>query len=109
MQRFSSNYIFPVHGTPIKNGVICLDNNNTIAEIIDPCDCVKEFASMEFHNGIIVPGFINTHCHLELSHLKGKLVQPHGIAEFVSQISSKRNADQIEIANGIKNALSSLK
>ncbi|NOU18462.1 MAG: amidohydrolase family protein [Bacteroidales bacterium] len=78
-------------------------------EIIDPGECVKELASMEFHNGVIVPGFINTHCHLELSHLKGKLQQSHGIAEFVTQIRNNRKADELEIADGIKSALSSLK
>ncbi|NVO08327.1 MAG: amidohydrolase family protein [Bacteroidales bacterium] len=109
MQRFSSNYIFPIHGGPIKNGVICLDNNNTIVEIIDPEGCVKELASMEFHNGVIVPGFINTHCHLELSHLKGKFEKSNGIADFVSQIRNNRKADELEIANGIKSAISSLK
>jgi len=109
MQRFSSNYVFPVCGKPIKNGVVCLDNNNTIVDIVDPIDCIKELASMEFHNGVIVPGFINTHCHLELSHLKGKLKQSYGIAEFVSQIRNNRKADEFEIANGIKMALSSLK
>lgn len=109
MKRYSSNYIFPIHGEPIKNGVICLDNNNTIVEIIEPDDCIKELASMEFHNGVIVPGFINAHCHLELSHLKGKFEQSHGIAEFVSQIRNNRKADELEIANGIKSALLSLK
>jgi len=109
MHRFSSNYIFPVHGTPIKNGIVCLDNNNTIIEIIEPVNCVKEFASMEFHNGVIVPGFVNTHCHLELSHLKGKLEQSLGIAGFVSQIGNNRKADELEIVNDIKRALSSLK
>lgn len=109
MQRFSSNYVFPVCSKPIKNGVVCLDNNNTIVEIIEPDDCIKELASMEFHNGVIVPGFINTHCHLELSHLKGKFEKSQGISGFVSQIRNNRKANQLEIADGIKSALSSLK
>ena len=109
MQRFSANYIYPIKGSPIRNGIIEVDSNNMIINIIDPGNQVKELASMEFHNGVIVPGFVNTHCHLELSHLKGKIEQSGGIAEFVSQVRNIRKTNLQEVENGIKQALSTLK
>ncbi len=41
-------------------------------------------------SGIIVPGFINAHCHLELSHLKGKVSKQKGLAGFISELVPKR-------------------
>lgn len=108
MQRYSANYIFPVSSPPIKNGIITLDNNKII-DVFDPGSNLKELASMEFHNGVIVPGFVNAHCHLELSHLKGKIEPSGGIAQFVSGIRENRNAAHSEIEPGIEQALSSLK
>ena len=108
MQRFSANYIFPVNGTPIRNGVVVLDNNNFVVDVIDPKGKEKELASMEFHNGVIVPGFVNAHCHIELSHLKGRLHQSKGITGFVSQVRELRRREPKEVEFSIKQAISTL-
>lgn len=109
MKRFSANYIYPINGQPIKNGIIVINDNNEIVDIIDPKGEVLELASMEYHNGVIVPGFVNAHCHLELSHLKGKLEgRNEGIAGFVSQIRSLRVSTEVDIKNSIKNGIQTL-
>jgi len=108
MRLFSANYIFPISGEPIRNGVVVLDNNNVVVEVIDPKGNEKELASMEFHNGVIVPGFVNAHCHIELSHLKGRFTQKKGIAGFVSQVRELRGVEPLEVAGSIKQAISTL-
>ncbi|HCT29636.1 MAG TPA: hypothetical protein DIW31_02630 [Bacteroidales bacterium] len=109
MKRFSANYIFPVNGHPIKNGIVVVNDNNIIVDVIDPKGDVLELESMEFHNGVIVPGFVNAHCHIELSHLKKKLDNSaEGIAGFVSQIRTLRASTEFEIQKSIKQALSAL-
>lgn len=105
MRRFSANYIYPVSGAPIRNGIIVLDNNNRVVDLINPKGKEKEFESMEFHNGVIVPGFVNGHCHLELSHLKGRLEQSTGISGFVSQIRSLRRDDDSVIKKSVEQAI----
>ena len=42
-------------------------------------------------DGIISPGFINAHCHIELSHFKGMIPQHTGLVNFVQQVMSRRN------------------
>jgi aminodeoxyfutalosine deaminase len=41
--------------------------------------------------GILCPGFINTHCHLELSHLKGKVSEGKGMTGFISELVPQRS------------------
>ncbi len=86
MRRYSANYIVPVNGSPIRNGIVEVDDDGTIIEIIEPKEGDSELAFTEFHNGVIVPGFINTHCHLELSNLKGKIVEGKGLPTFLSKM-----------------------
>ena len=91
MRRLSAHYIFPVDTPPLKNGVIEIDDDGTILNIIDTHGKNKESAGTEFYNGILVPGFINTHCHLELSYLKGKITPQKGLASFIKELKNIRN------------------
>ena len=109
IKRFSANYIFPVSGPPIRNGIVGIDENGFVVEIIDQGENTEEIHSTEFHNGIIVPGFVNAHCHLELSHLKGLLKESTGIAEFVSQVRNLRKVDEQDISKAILNAFEELR
>jgi aminodeoxyfutalosine deaminase len=108
MRRISANYVYPISGTPIRNGIVVLDNNNLLVDVIDPKGKAEELASMEFYNGVIVPGFINVHCHLELSHLKERFYQFNGIAGFVSQVREFREVEITEIEGSIEQAISTL-
>lgn len=40
--------------------------------------------------GLLCPGFINTHCHTELSHLRGQIPRHTGLPDFIRQILSLR-------------------
>lgn len=54
-------------------------------------ELTEERESTEFYNGILVPGFVNSHCHLELSHLAGCFERGTGMAGFIRQINRLRN------------------
>ncbi|WP_177230321.1 amidohydrolase family protein [Chitinophaga sp. CF118] len=41
-------------------------------------------------NGILCPGFINTHCHLELSHMAGVIPEGTGLPAFLTSVMEKR-------------------
>lgn len=55
----------------IEDGAVVI-SGNTIKDVGKYSDIVKEYGHCtlkEYENGAIVPALINSHCHLELSHL----------------------------------------
>ena len=87
MRKLAAHYIIPIGSKPIKNGYIKVDDNGVIVEI---GELNGECESTEFFNGILCPGFVNTHCHIELSHLKGHFTEDSGMAGFIKQINLLR-------------------
>jgi len=98
LKYFSANWIFPVSSSPIKNGVIAVNAAGEIQQVLT-ADEAKN-ADVVHYKGAIVPGFINTHCHLELSHMLGLIPEKTGLVEFVQCIIKSRQSDssQIELA-----------
>jgi cytosine/adenosine deaminase-related metal-dependent hydrolase len=70
------------------DSVLVIDSQNRLNEVI--LDDVIDKNKVEFFEGMITPGFVNAHCHLELSHLKDKIQKHTGIPEFGKQIISQR-------------------
>jgi cytosine/adenosine deaminase-related metal-dependent hydrolase len=104
MKYFSAQYIFTNAGPPIKRGIICAEDDGTIISVEDSGGSLTERHSVEFFNGIIIPGFVNCHCHLELSHLKNKIPASFGLAAFLTALNSIRNTLQKDITRAIKKA-----
>jgi len=92
MKRISAAYIYTGKSI-LKKAVIEIDDKGKIINIIDTKGQITEQESLEYYNGVIVPGFINAHCHLELSHMKGiiKSETVRGLPGFIDEIISKRN------------------
>ena len=93
MKRFSAQYIFTNTGPYLKRAVITTEDDGTIINIEDTHGSLQEKHSVEFHNGIIIPGFVNCHCHLELSHMKNTIGQGKGLVGFIEQVRNTRAAD----------------
>ena len=94
MKSFKADYVFPVCADPIKNGVVTVDDLGKIISVTDSHPPATKDAPLEHLKGIICPGFINTHCHLELSHLKGKVAQKRGLINFIKDIQATRISDK---------------
>lgn len=93
MRKIAATYIFPINQPPIKNGFLTCSDDGTITEISSSNENFTEQAGLEFYSGILVPGFVNTHCHLELSPLKGKIEEKTGVGGFIGKINRLRNEE----------------
>ena len=90
MRYLTADYIFPINGKPIPNGIITIDNDGLILEVLEPNSHTIRLAGLEHFEGIICPGFINTHCHLELSHMRSKIGERVGMTNFIKAILGTR-------------------
>ncbi len=102
MRKITADCLFPVSSPPVEKGVVILDDKGKILQIDrrenhDP-------ASLEICKGVIVPGFINTHCHLELSHMKGMAPTGTGLIPFISTVVKFRDIPQEKIDAAIEQA-----
>ena len=104
MRKLSANFIFPIAGKPLKNGILIIGDSGEILKIVDTNGELYESEKLEFYNGVLVPGFVNTHCHLELSHLKNKITNDLGLTNFIDNIKKQRFAYNEEIHEAAKNA-----
>ncbi len=90
-RKISAHYIFPGNAAPLKQGIIVVNDNGKILDLIDTSGKLPESEKLEFYDGIITPGFVNAHSHLELSHLKGQISQQTGLTTFIRNIGQFRN------------------
>jgi cytosine/adenosine deaminase-related metal-dependent hydrolase len=92
MRLISGHYVFTGREF-IKNGVVEIDGSGNIVSLSSLGDSVVEKERTEFFNGIITPAFVNAHCHVELSHMKGVIPQHSGMTAFCQSVISYRNSD----------------
>ncbi len=103
-RKLAAHYIIPGNGEPIKNGIVTLDDSGKVMEVSQTNQNLQEISGLEFYSGILIPGFVNAHCHLELSHLEGKIRKRTGLPVFVSQINQMRQTEESEILEAARKA-----
>jgi len=100
--KFKAPQIFT--GTELIDGsdkVLITDEQGVIQGIVLDAEAGEGVQMIE---GIVSPGFINAHCHLELSHMKGMIPAKTGLQEFVKQIVALRNVQAEQIQDAIIHA-----
>ena len=97
MRYLSANYIFPLHVSPIKEGVVQVSKKGEAVNIFNHREQVPS-DKLEVYEGVLCPGFVNVHCHLELSYLRGNILsqlKEKGLVNFISKIREKRKTNNI--------------
>ena len=86
VRRIAASYVYTLEAGTIKNGFVEYDDAD--GTIISTGECSE---GDDIISGALVPGFVNAHCHVELSHLHGKFRKGTGMAGFIDQINELRD------------------
>jgi Cytosine deaminase and related metal-dependent hydrolases len=94
MKRLAAKYLYRLDTTaPVVNGFVELEDDGTV---ILTGVCADPAAEPVFYDGAIAPGFVNAHCHVELSYMKGLFRKGTGMAGFIDQINELRDTKSME-------------
>ena len=89
MRRIAAKYLYTlVSPEPVLNGFVEMEDDGTV---VRTGVCADPAAEPEFYDGAIAPGFVNAHCHVELSSMKGLFRRGTGMAGFIDQINELRD------------------
>lgn len=87
IKRITASFVYTLETPePIRNGFVEYDPADGRIVRVGGCEPGEEVAQ-----GAIVPGFVNSHCHIELSHLHKKFRKGTGMAGFIDQINALRD------------------
>ncbi len=100
----SADLIITGNGEPLKHGIIAVDEQGEIIDVFPDESEIPISETIERYEGIIVPGFVNAHCHLELSHMAGKVAPGKGLVNFLSQVIDERGSDEAIILDAMRKA-----
>lgn len=97
MRRISAQYLFTSAGRPLRRGVVSVSDDGTVTGVEDTGGNLTETAGTEFYNGVIIPGLVNCHAHLELSHMRNLIPSGGGLKEFITSVRDRRGGTEEEI------------
>jgi len=93
-RKLAADWLFDGYSLQ-SDKVLIIDTAGKVIEVVAREASGEE---VESFNGTLVPGFINCHCHLELSHLKGSIAPKKGLVEFLlSVIRLRKEKDDIQL------------
>ncbi len=100
MRKLTADYIFdPIKKIFLIDHVLIVDADR-IVEVLPLTADNKD--GVQKYRGILSPGFINTHCHLELSHMKGIIPSGTGLLTFLKKVVALREFPMEEILQAIE-------
>ena len=109
MRIFTGSWVVPVSSPPLARGRVAVEGGRIAwvgraGEAGEPDGPVTDLG-----DGVLLPGLVNAHCHLELSHLAGKVDRAHGFARWVdSLLKARAAADEKEVRDALRRGLSQL-
>lgn len=111
----ASETVLPISSPPINKGAVLIVDGR-IRDLGEASSLKKKYKNIkpiELRNGILLPGFISAHTHLELGWLKNRIVKFGGFTGWLQQIIRakmqmiKREEIEKSIEEGINELLES--
>ena len=100
-QKFQPTQLFTGAELLGPDHVLITDEQGKVEEILFANDAGEDIQQLD---GLLTPGFINCHCHLELSHMRGLIPERTGLVDFVFKVVNERHFPEEEILDAIAKA-----
>lgn len=104
-RKFKSGQLFTGREFAPEGTVLITDEKGRIEALVPETDAGDDIQTIE---GLLCPGFINAHCHLELSHMKGRIPTGTGMIDFLLAVMQQRQSAPEEIYEAIDQAEAAL-
>ncbi len=93
MLRIRAARVHPITAPPIEDGAVLVDAAGRIVGVGPHSDIPTppRAEALEYADAILVPGLINCHTHLELTHLAGQNAEPE-FAKWIRRIRELKDA-----------------
>jgi cytosine/adenosine deaminase-related metal-dependent hydrolase len=100
-RKFSAGYLFTGNQLLDQGQVLVTDENGYVQAILPAEEAGEDVQQLR---GILSPGFINAHCHLELSHLQGIVPPGTGMIDFLLTVMGRRSFPEEQVLQAIADA-----
>src|SRR5262249_48888188 len=95
---FRASAVFAGNEPAIRDGAVVVDGNGTILDVGSAEDVMGRHPGAESSSvtGVLLPGLVNAHMHLELSALRGKVTGGRGFVGWLDSFIGLRAAENPE-------------
>jgi cytosine/adenosine deaminase-related metal-dependent hydrolase len=88
-RKFKADYLFLGDRMASPDSVLITTSEGMVQAVVPESEAGSD---VEVYSGVLSPGFVNCHCHLELSHMKGVIPEGTGLVDFLSTVIRRRGA-----------------
>ncbi|MEJ7767849.1 MAG: amidohydrolase family protein [Chitinophagaceae bacterium] len=100
-RKLKADFIFTGSEMLNRDSVLIVNETGTVVQIVSPEEAGEQ---VEILKGLLVPGFVNSHCHLELSHMTSVVAPGSGLVPFLKRVIKERNFSSFVISDAMKRA-----
>jgi cytosine/adenosine deaminase-related metal-dependent hydrolase len=103
--------VVTMDGPPIENGAVAVEGNRIVAiGTLPDLQWVSEGPVIDVGEQVLLPGLINTHCHLDYTMMRGAISPPKSFTAWVQRINAlKRSLDSEDYLNAVHRGFSELR
>jgi cytosine/adenosine deaminase-related metal-dependent hydrolase len=90
--------LLPGEDAPIRDAALVLDQDGAVLDVGRAADLLPKHAGapVEIARGVVMPGLVNAHTHVELSAMRGKVSGGHGFVPWVERLMGLRASERPE-------------
>jgi cytosine/adenosine deaminase-related metal-dependent hydrolase len=114
MYILRSKYLLKDPDNVINNGAVVIDDDGKIkfSGQVEDIDDFESYRTIDLGDSAIVPGFVNTHAHLELTHLHKSIDGNGNFTDWIRQLVDKKKGWSeseyaLSVRDGIESSLKS--